>query len=97
MADIYIDEKISQFITAIITATRTGKRIKRGAPVELHAQLVEAAKDHARASQRKYVTPQDVKETMIGQLRGKVIWDDDVAPAQVDELLAAVLDNVEVP
>jgi MoxR-like ATPase len=96
MAEMYVDAKVTQYADRLLAATRKHARIRTGAGVGHVAALIEAAKANARAQQRSYVTPHDIKVAAPSFLRGKIHLVDDAADT-VDVVIANILDNVEVP
>ena len=79
--EIYIDEKIKDYIVDIVCATREpgkygiemGNFISYGASPRATIYLAVAAKAHAFVQQRGYVTPQDVKSIGPDVLRHREI------------------------
>ena len=75
--EIYIDEKIKEYIVNLVFATREpaayrleiGPYIRYGASPRASIYLVVAAKAHAFLRGRGYVTPQDVKSVGMDVLR----------------------------
>jgi MoxR-like ATPase len=61
------------------------------------AQFTEAARSLAELESRRYVVPMDIKTVALGRLRSELLWNDDVPSGQVDDLIRALIDNVEVP
>ena len=79
--EIYIDEKIKDYIVDVVCATRDPEKyglklknyISYGASPRATIFLAVAAKAHAFIQQRGYVTPQDVKSIGFDVLRHRVI------------------------
>jgi len=79
--EIYVDEKVKDYIVDIVCATRDPKKyglelgsfISYGASPRATIYLAVAAKAHAFVQQRGYVTPQDVKSIGPDVLRHRVI------------------------
>jgi MoxR-like ATPase len=81
VAEIYVDEKIKQYILDIVVATREptsagldlGALIAYGASPRASIFLSIAARAHAFLQGRAYVTPEDVKAIAMDVLRHRVI------------------------
>jgi len=79
--EIYIDEKVKDYIVDIVCATRDPEKyglklsnfISYGASPRATIYLAVAAKAHAFVQQRGYVTPQDIKSIGPDVLRHRVI------------------------
>lgn len=105
--DIYIDDKIKDYIVDIVCATREpekyglemGNFISFGASPRATIFLAVAAKAHAFIQQRGYVTPQDVKSIGFDVLRHRVIvsYEAEAEDKTSDDIIKAVFDNIEVP
>jgi MoxR-like ATPase len=105
--EIYIDEKIKDYIVDIVCATREpGKYgieiadfINYGASPRATIYLAIAAKAHAFIQQRGYVTPQDVKSIGADVLRHRVIvsYEAEAEDKTSEDIIKTIFDNVEVP
>ena len=105
--EIYIDEKIKDYIVDIVCATRDpgkyGLKLKNfisyGASPRATIFLAVAAKAHAFIQQRGYVTPQDVKSIGFDVLRHRVIvsYEAEAEDKTSDDIIKAIFDNIEVP
>lgn len=105
--EIYIDEKIKDYIVNIVFATREpkaykldiGPYIQYGASPRASIYLTLAAKAHAFLKGRGYVTPQDVKLIGMDVLRHRVIvsYEAEAEELTSEDLIQKVFDNVEVP
>jgi len=105
--EIYIDEKIKDYIVNIVFATREpkaykldiGPYIQYGASPRASIYLTLAAKAHAFLKGRGYVTPQDVKLIGMDVLRHRVIvsYEAEAEELTSEDLVQKVFDNVEVP
>jgi MoxR-like ATPase len=104
---IYMDEKVSDYIVSIIMASRepakAGLKVKAfiayGASPRGTIQLALAAKAHAFLSRRPYVVPEDVKAVAPDVLRHRILTTYEAEAEEVtsDELVQAILDQVVVP
>ena len=105
--EIYIDEKIKDYIVDVVCATREpekyglqiGNFINYGASPRATIYLAVAARAHAFLQQRGYVTPQDVKSIGLDVLRHRVIVSyEAVAEDKTSEdIIKMIFDNIEVP
>ncbi len=107
--EIYIDEKIKDYIVDIVCATREpnkygiemGNFISYGASPRATIYLAIAAKAHAFIQQRGYVTPQDVKSIGPDVLRHRVIVSYEAEAEAEDktseDIIKTIFDNIEVP
>jgi len=105
--EIYIDEKIKDYIVDIVCATREpekygidlGNFINYGASPRATIFLAVAAKAHAFVQQRGYVTPQDVKSIGADVLRHRVIlsYEAEAEDKTSEDIIQTIFDNIEVP
>ncbi len=105
--EIYIDEKIKDYIVDVVCATREpskygiemGNFISYGASPRATIYLAIAAKAHAFIQQRGYVTPQDVKSIGPDVLRHRVIvsYEAEAEDKSSEDIIKTVFDNIEVP
>jgi len=105
--EIYIDEKIKDYIVDIVCATRAPDKygmdmanfINYGASPRATIYLALAAKAHAFIQQRGYVTPQDVKSIGLDVLRHRVIvsYEAEAEDKTSEDVIQTIFDNIEVP
>jgi MoxR-like ATPase len=105
--EIYIDEKIKDYIVDIVCATRDPKSygldldrlISFGASPRATIYLAVAAKAHAFMQQRAYVTPQDVKSIGLDILRHRVIvsYEAEAEDKTSEDIVQTIFDQIEVP
>jgi MoxR-like ATPase len=105
--DIYVDDKIKDYVVSIVFATREpaaykldlGPLIEYGASPRATLALTLAAKAHAFLEGRGYVTPQDVKSIGNDVLRHRVIvsYEAEAEEVDADEVVKRVFDGVPVP
>ena len=104
---IYIDEKIQDYIVSIIFATRNpgqygldiGNLIQYGASPRASIYLNQAAKAYAFIQGRGYVTPQDVKLICPDILRHRIIlsYEADAEDLTTDNVIRTILEKIDVP
>ena len=105
--EIYIDEKIKDYIVDIVSATREPDKygmdmanfINYGASPRATIYLALAAKAHAFVQQRGYVTPQDVKSIGPDILRHRVIvsYEAEAEDKTSEDIIKTIFDSIEVP
>jgi MoxR-like ATPase len=104
---IYLDEKIKDYILSIIFATRDpaayglklGDYLRFGASPRATISLALAARAHAFLQERAYVTPQDVKIMAPDVLRHRVLvtYEAEAEEKDADALIADILKELPVP
>lgn len=104
---VYVDEKIKNYILDIVFATRNpeeakleiGPYIKYGASPRATIFLALAAKAYAFLRHRAYVTPDDVKTMAPDVLRHRIIltYEAEAEDVRPEDIIKAVLEEVPVP
>jgi len=105
--EIYMDEKVEDYILNIVQATRTpekygldvGKLIQYGASPRATIYLAMASRAHALMQGRGYVTPQDVKSIGMDVLRHRVIitYEAEAEEKTPENVVGAIFDSIAVP
>jgi len=105
--EIYIDDKIKNYIIDIVFASRDPKAynlkleefIEYGASPRATIYLALAAKAHAFIKGRGFVTPQDVKSIGMDVLRHRVIitYEAEAEEITAEDVVQKIFDTVEVP
>lgn len=105
--EIYIDDKVVEYILDIIFATRDPSRhqvdieglLTYGASPRGSLALTQGAKAHAFLSDRGYVTPHDVKAIAPDVLRHrlKLSYEAEAESVSTDEIITRILSTVPVP
>ena len=105
--DIYIDEKIRDYIVNLISATRHPSEYKLkidqylqfGASPRATISLALAAKAWAILQGRAYVVPQDIKEIGMDVLRHRVIpsYEAEAEDISSEDLVQSIFEAVPVP
>ncbi|MDQ1271824.1 MAG: MoxR-like ATPase [Planctomycetota bacterium] len=105
--EIYIDDKIKDYIIDIVFASRDPKAynlkleefIEYGASPRATIFLTLAAKAHAFIKGRGFVTPQDVKSIGMDVLRHRVIitYEAEAEEISAEDIVQKIFDTVEVP
>ncbi len=105
---IYVDDKIKDYIVDIVFATRTARDyglerlsnlIEWGASPRATIYLTLAAKAHAFLRHRGYVTPEDVKAIGMDVLRHRVIitYQAEAEGMNSEDIIADIFNTIEVP
>lgn len=105
--EIYMDDKIAEYIVNIVHASRKPKEykldiedlIQYGASPRATIYLTIAAKAYAFLQGRSYVTPQDVKSIGMDVLRHRLIvtYEAEAEGKTSEDLVKQIFDAVEVP
>jgi len=105
--EIYMDEKIEDYILNIVQATRSpqecgldiGDLIRYGASPRATIALCMASRAYALLQGRGYVTPQDVKSVGMDVLRHRVIisYEAEAEEKTSEDLIRQIFNAVKVP
>lgn len=106
--DVYMDEKIEQYIVDIIFATRFPKEnklekfeglISFGASPRASISMAIAAKAYAFIKRRGYVIPEDVRAVCHDVLRHRIglSYEAEAENISVEQIINEILNTVEVP
>ena len=105
--DIYMDEKIEEYIIDIVEATRNPEVykldikdfIRYGASPRASIFLAMASKANAFLEGRGYVTPQDVKTVALKVLRHRVVltYEAEAEEKTSEDIINHILQTVDVP
>ena len=106
--DVYVDEKIKDYIINIVFATREPARyglkdtaglISYGASPRATLYLHVASRAHAFLNGRGYVTPEDIKAIGPDVLRHRIAltYEAEAENVTSDDIVARVFDTIEVP
>ena len=108
VAEVYLDERITQYIADIVFATRQPQSynlanirpyIQYGASPRASISLALAARAIAFLHRRGYVIPEDVREVAPDVLRHRIglTYEAEAAEVSTDEIITQILNSVEVP
>ncbi|MBD3427318.1 MAG: AAA domain-containing protein [Candidatus Omnitrophica bacterium] len=106
--EIYVDDKIRQYIIDIVFATRYPKKhgleklenlIQLGASPRATIALIKAAKAYAFMKGRGYVTPQDVKAVGFDILRHRVLlsYEAEAEDMTPEDMITTIFEKVPIP
>lgn len=107
-AQIYMDEKIKDYILAIVFATRYPERvglpqlknqIQVGSSPRGTLSLAKASRANAFIQHRGFVTPEDVKSIAYDVLRHRIMasFEAEADGLNSEQILKTILEHVEVP
>jgi MoxR-like ATPase len=108
IADLYMDERIVDYIVDIVHATRDPKQfglddlvplIEFGASPRATISLAQAGRAHAFLRGRSFVTPDDVKAIAPDVLRHRVLttYEAEAEEVSSDDVVAKILGSIESP
>lgn len=94
-----VDDKIIDYITRIVAATRDFNGIETGASPRGSVALFQTARIRALLNGRNFVTPDDVKDMVLPVLRHRVIIEPEaeIEGEKADDFLRRILEKIEVP
>jgi MoxR-like ATPase len=105
---VFVDDKVKRYAVELVAATRDPagsglaqlkNLIENGASVRASINLIKLAKANALLAGRTYISPHDVKSIAHDVLRHRVLvtYEAEAQGKTADDLIEAILDNVEVP
>lgn len=109
IGEVYLDDKVKEYILKIIFATRNPEQekglkgfehlIQYGASPRASIWMAKAARAHAFMKRRGYVIPEDIKALAPDILRHRVIptYEAEARDIDSDGLIQSILEAVEVP
>ena len=106
--DIYVDEKVEEYILNLVFATRDPKKyalddlqnlIEYGASPRASINLVLASKARAFMEHRGYITPEDVRYIGADILRHRILLTYEAEAEEItsDDIVQRLFDTIEVP
>jgi MoxR-like ATPase len=105
--NIYVDDKIKQYVTDIVFATRKpadyklelGHLIEYGCSPRASISLINAAKANAFISGQGYVSPDDIKAMAFPVLRHRLIlsYEAEAEEVAADDVVKQIINKVKVP
>lgn len=106
--DIYIDEKVEQYIIDLVFASRNPAKyqipelenmISFGASPRASISLNRAAKAHAFLEHRGYVTPDDVRSVAMDVLRHRIIlsYEAEAEDITTENVIEKLMNKIHVP
>ena len=106
--DVYLDDKIMQYIADIVFATRYPERYQLGELKQMitfggspraSINLAKAARTYAFIKHRGYVVPEDVRAVAYDVLRHRIglSYEAEASNMTSEQVITAVLNKVQVP
>ena len=106
--EIYVDEKVEDYVLNLVFATRDPKRyklddmvqlIQHGASPRASINLILASKARAFIEGRGYVTPEDVRYIGKDILRHRVIpsYEAEAEELTSEDIIQRLFDSIEIP
>lgn len=96
-SDIFLSEKILEYLLNIIEATRSCKYLLAGLSTRGALALVNTAKANAFMSGKEYVIPENIKEIAEYVICHRVIFREEYETANKREIVKSLLEEVAVP
>ena len=99
VSNIHIEQKVLEYIAAIINETRNNKSLFLGASPRASVAVLKASKAIAAINGRDFVTPDDVITVAPSVLRHRLILtpDKEMEGVSADEIIDTILKKIEVP
>ena len=108
VGEVYIDEKIEQYIADLVFATRYPERYKMpelkdlisfGGSPRASINLAKAARAYAFIKRRGYVVPEDVRAVAHDVLRHRIglTYEAEASNVTSEEIVSKIINKVEVP
>ncbi|HLI94438.1 MAG TPA: MoxR family ATPase [Puia sp.] len=96
---VHVEEKLIQFITAIVGATRNHKSVYLGASPRASIGILNGSKAIAAMRGRDFITPEDIVYTAPAVLRHRLVLtpEKEMEGASADEVIAGIIRSIEVP
>ncbi len=94
---VYLSDKIVDYIFTIVAATRSHPFILSGISTRGGINMADAARAHAYLEGREFVIPEDVKAVAVPTGAHRLILGPEHEALDKEELLGAVLKNIDVP
>ena len=106
--EVYIDEKIEQYIADIVFATRFPEKyglgelkslISFGGSPRASINLAKAARAYAFIKRRGYVVPEDVRAVAYDVLRHRIglSYEAEATNVTAEEIISQIINKVQVP
>jgi MoxR-like ATPase len=96
---IHVEEKLIQFITTIVGATRNHKSIYLGASPRASIGILNGSKAIAAMRGRDFITPEDIIYTAPAVLRHRLVLtpEKEMEGASADDVIDEIIRSIEVP
>ena len=99
VADVYVDDRIKEYIIDVVEATRSRSDVEYGASPRASLAFLDTTKARAAIQGREYVIPDDVKALAEPILAHRIVRSTEAELSDVShtDIVADVLDSVEPP
>ena len=96
---LHIEDKLFDFITALVTATRNHSGIYLGASPRASIGIMNASKAIAALNGRDFVTPDDILRVAPPVLRHRIVLtpEKEMEGVTPDEMITTILSSIEIP
>jgi MoxR-like ATPase len=96
---IHVEEKLIQFITTIVGATRNHKSIYLGASPRASIGILNGSKAIAAMRGRDFITPEDIVYIAPAVLRHRLVLtpEKEMEGTSADEVIDEIIRSIEVP
>jgi MoxR-like ATPase len=96
---LHVEEKLIQFITAIVAATRNHKSIYLGASPRASIGILNGSKALAAMRGRDFVTPEDIVYVAPAVLRHRLVLtpEKEMEGASADDVITDIIRGIEIP
>lgn len=97
--EIHVEEKLIQFITTIVGATRNHKSIYLGASPRASIGILNGSKAIAAMRGRDFITPEDIVYTAPAVLRHRLVLtpEKEMEGASPDDVIDEIIRSIDVP
>ncbi|MGS0526900.1 AAA family ATPase [Zobellia nedashkovskayae] len=97
--DVIVEEKIIKYIAEIISKTRNHPHLYLGGSPRASIATLNAAKAFAAISGRDFVTPEDIKKTLVPVLNHRVILtpEREMEGMTTESVIQMITESVEIP
>lgn len=95
--EIYISDKVIDYILDIVELTRKTKFLYSGLSIRGSLSLVYTARTNAYFKGRDYVIPEDIKELAIYTIPHRVIFKEEFEEKDKKEIIKSLIEEVKVP
>jgi MoxR-like ATPase len=97
--EVFVDESVMQYLSAIVDATRVHRDVALGVSMRGAMALARAVKTWAIAQGRSYATPDDVRDLAVPVLAHRVIIDpeSEFGGVKAEDVVARILVDIAPP
>jgi MoxR-like ATPase len=98
-SEVFVDASVMEYLSEIVTATRTDKDVTLGVSMRGAMALSRAVKTWAISSGRTYVTPDDVRDLAVPVLAHRMIVDpeSEFAGVTAEDIVSRILVSIAPP